>query len=68
MGLGEPGPCYVVAVITSILASEQPRRAAEELKQALLEAMAVADAINLRKENKIESGRGISATGGNGQA
>lgn len=56
-----------VAVITSILASDQPRRAAEELKHALLEAVAVADELKSGMEDKMKSGRRISATGGNGQ-
>ena len=61
-----------VAVITSILASEQPRRAAEELKQALLEAVAAMDVAVIDKK---ESARRMSALGGsrdpiggNGQA
>ena len=46
-----------VAVITNILASEQPRRAAEELKQALREAVEEADAMKSGKEIEMESGR-----------
>ena len=56
-----------VAVITSILASEQPRRAAEELKQALLEAGAVMG----RKESAREIstlGASREPAGGNDQA
>jgi len=46
-----------VAVITNILASEQPRRAAEELEQALREAVEEADAMKSGKEIEMESGR-----------
>ena len=57
----QAGACGV-AVITSILASDQPRRAAEELKQALLEAHA-------RMNNGMRDlGRSREPTGGDDQA
>ena len=48
-----------VAVITSILASDQPRRAAEELKQALLEAVS--------GRVRIDNGRGLRSIGSSGE-
>ncbi|MCH7714383.1 MAG: thiamine phosphate synthase [Chloroflexi bacterium] len=51
----QAGACGV-AVITSILASDQPRRAAEELKQALLEAV-----------SGMDNGRGMRAIGRSGE-
>jgi len=48
-----------VAVITSILASDRPRRAAEELKQALLEAAS--------GRVRIDNGRGLRNIGRSGE-
>lgn len=55
-----------VAVITNILASDEPRRAAEELKQALREAVAVADTKHDGGSNTL--GGNKAPIGGNGQA
>ena len=52
-----------VAVISSILASDQPRRAAEELKQALIEAVSALDNRHIIRE----TGRSGAPAGGNDQ-
>ena len=65
----QAGACGV-AVITSILASDQPRRAADELKQALLEAQAHAMMESGEKSGREmrDLGRSREPTGGDDQA
>jgi len=53
-----------VAVISSILASDEPRIAAEELKQALIEAVSGLD----NRHMMTETGRSRAPAGGNDQA